>query len=166
MDQLACSLGQEGELLAVLCQPSNILGHLPIPTGLKFWAIDSGAYHSVAGDNYSRVRAAAFMGLQYVKQAMQVWDCVPCHGHQFRCAELVRSVASTVWDSDALQHKKSVQETQQVAPDKRKHTRSIPPMKEPCYLAELSPSLWESGILDLTPEDVLGEGVPVCEQVG
>lgn len=72
MDQMACSLGQQDELLAVLCQPGQIVGRLPVPAGLKFWAVDSGAYHSVAGDSYSRVRTAAFMGLQYVKRAVQV----------------------------------------------------------------------------------------------
>lgn len=33
-------------------------------------------------------------------------------------------------------------------------------MKEPRYLTEVSPSLWESGILDLVPEEVLGKGAP------
>lgn len=108
MDQLACSLGQEGELLAILCQPGQVVGHLPIPNGLKFWAIDSGAYHSVAGDSYSRVRTAAFMGLQYVKQAMQVWDSVSYHVHEYRCAVLVCSVASNWWRCEVLQHKESM----------------------------------------------------------
>lgn len=76
MDQLACSLGREGELLAILCQPGHVVGRLPIPSGLRFWALDSGAYHSVAGDVYSRVRTAAFMGLQYVKRGLQVRVCV------------------------------------------------------------------------------------------
>lgn len=51
-----------------------------------------------------------------------------------------------------------MQEIRNTSPEKRRETRSIPPMKQPCYLAQVSPSLWESGIFKLTPEEVLGQG--------
>lgn len=72
MDHVVCCVGQKDHLVAILCQPDQIVAQIPVPRGLKFWAIDSGAYHSISGDSYSRVRAAAFMGLEYVKRAVQV----------------------------------------------------------------------------------------------
>ncbi|HUG43014.1 MAG TPA: galactokinase family protein [Acidobacteriota bacterium] len=62
MDQMTAVFGQTGRLLALLCQPARLEGALPIPDGLRFWGIDSGVRHQVSGEDYGRVRAAAFMG--------------------------------------------------------------------------------------------------------
>ncbi len=42
MDQMASSLGDEGMLLALRCQPAEILGTVAIPPTIKFWGVDSG----------------------------------------------------------------------------------------------------------------------------
>ena len=52
MDQMACALGREGELLTLLCQPHCIEGETPIPRHTRFWGIDSGVRHSVGGSDY------------------------------------------------------------------------------------------------------------------
>jgi len=62
MDQMAVMHGEEGELLALLCRPAEIVASMPLPRTLAAWAIDSGLPHAVSGDAYRRVRCAAFMG--------------------------------------------------------------------------------------------------------
>ena len=62
MDQMAVALGRESHLLALRCQPAEVLGHLPLPPGVAVWGIDSGVRHDVAGEDYGSVRTAAFMG--------------------------------------------------------------------------------------------------------
>lgn len=63
MDQMTSSLGHAGKLLALLCQPAEVLGHVTIPPQLRFWGIDSGIRHAVSGADYGTVRVGAFMGL-------------------------------------------------------------------------------------------------------
>lgn len=63
MDQVTCSLGRAGKLLALRCQPAELLGHDPVPPGVAFFGISSGVKHSVGGGRYTRARCAAFMGL-------------------------------------------------------------------------------------------------------
>ena len=48
-----------------LC-PLQILPSCIIPQGIKFWGVDSGVRHSVGGNDYGSVRAAAFMGLKII----------------------------------------------------------------------------------------------------
>lgn len=69
MDQLTSALGKPGHLLRIRCQPAVVEGFVPIPPGLTFYGIDSGAKHSVAGAAYSTVRAAAFMGYRILAEA-------------------------------------------------------------------------------------------------
>jgi galactokinase len=63
MDQVTCALGRAGKLLALRCQPAELLGHDPVPPGVSFFGISSGVKHSVGGGRYTRARCAAFMGL-------------------------------------------------------------------------------------------------------
>ncbi|MGQ9697142.1 MAG: GHMP family kinase ATP-binding protein, partial [Armatimonadota bacterium] len=63
MDQVTSALGRENELLALLCQPHEVLGTHRLPAGCHLLAIDSGVKHSVGGSRYTRARTAAFMGL-------------------------------------------------------------------------------------------------------
>jgi galactokinase len=63
MDQVTCALGRAGKLLALRCQPAELLGHDPVPPGVAFFGISSGVKHSVGGGRYTRARCAAFMGL-------------------------------------------------------------------------------------------------------
>ncbi|KAI3438985.1 hypothetical protein D9Q98_001398 [Chlorella vulgaris] len=68
MDQMTAALGQRARLLALRCQPAEVLGSVDIPAHLQFWGVDSGKPHSVGASDYSHVRVGAFMGLRIVSQ--------------------------------------------------------------------------------------------------
>lgn len=68
MDQLTAACGEEGRLLALLCQPGELKGTLELPRGLAVWGIDSGIRHSVGGADYATVRTAAFMGYRMIAE--------------------------------------------------------------------------------------------------
>lgn len=61
--QMASTLGRQGQLLALLCQPAEVQGCVPIPAHARVWGVDSGVRHSVGGSDYGAVRVGAFMGL-------------------------------------------------------------------------------------------------------
>lgn len=69
MDQMTSVAGRERHLLALRCQPAQIVGHLPLPPELALWGIDSGVRHCVAGEDYGSVRTAAFMGYRILAEA-------------------------------------------------------------------------------------------------
>ena len=69
MDQLASMLGEADHLLALRCQPAQVLGLHRVPETWRFWGIDSGVRHAVSGADYGSVRAAAFMGYRYIADA-------------------------------------------------------------------------------------------------
>ena len=62
MDQMTSACGRSDSLLALLCQPAEIVANIPIPAEVAFWGLDSGERHAVSGADYGDVRAAAFMG--------------------------------------------------------------------------------------------------------
>jgi galactokinase len=62
MDQMASICGEAGSLMALLCQPAEFQGDIPLPEGLAVWGIDSGLRHAVTGADYGAVRVGAFMG--------------------------------------------------------------------------------------------------------
>lgn len=64
MLQMSSALGQPSQLLALLCQPAEVQGCVPLPPGLAVWGIDSGLRHCVGGSDYGAVRVGAFMGLR------------------------------------------------------------------------------------------------------
>jgi galactokinase len=66
MDQMTSVRGESNRLLALLCQPAEVLGSIAIPEGLRFWGIDSGIRHSVSGADYGQVRTGAFMGYRMI----------------------------------------------------------------------------------------------------
>jgi L-arabinokinase len=66
MDQIAVTLGRADELLALRCQPAELLPAVPIPAGLAFFGIDSGVRHAVSGAEYTAVRTGAFMGYRMI----------------------------------------------------------------------------------------------------
>ena len=66
MDQTTSTCGQDNRLLAILCQPAEILGVIAIPGEIGFWGLDSGIRHSVSGSDYGSVRAGAFMGQRII----------------------------------------------------------------------------------------------------
>ena len=69
MDQMTAACGEEGRLLALLCQPAELLPPVDIPGDVAFYGIDSGLSHEVSGGDYHSVRVAAFMGYRLLAQA-------------------------------------------------------------------------------------------------
>ena len=67
MDQMTCVFGDAEALLALLCQPADLLPAVPIPEEVTFWGIDSGERHAVRGSDYGTVRCGAFMGLRMLE---------------------------------------------------------------------------------------------------
>ena len=45
MDQMASSLGAAGSLLALRCQPAEVLPPVALPPHVRLWGIDSGIRH-------------------------------------------------------------------------------------------------------------------------
>jgi L-arabinokinase len=68
MDQMTSVCGEAGRLLALLCQPAELLDAVAIPDEVAFWGIDSGIRHSVASAEYGTVRAGAFMGYRIIAE--------------------------------------------------------------------------------------------------
>ena len=68
MDQMASICGEAGSLMALLCQPAEFQGSLPLPDGLAVWGIDSGIRHDVTGADYGAVRVGAFMGYRILAE--------------------------------------------------------------------------------------------------
>ena len=66
MDQMSVTFGEANRLLALLCQPAELRGTVPIPENVAFWGIDSGVRHSVAGEDYVSARVGAFMGYRII----------------------------------------------------------------------------------------------------
>jgi L-arabinokinase len=66
MDQMTAALGRADQLLALLCQPAEVKGFLPLPPSVGLWGIDSGIRHAVSGSDYTSVRAGAFMGYRII----------------------------------------------------------------------------------------------------
>jgi L-arabinokinase len=62
MDQMTSICGEAGSLMALLCQPAEFRGSVPMPDALRVWGIDSGIRHAVTGADYGAVRVGAFMG--------------------------------------------------------------------------------------------------------
>ena len=62
MDQVTSTLGEEGKLLALKCQPHEILKNVSIPSGFEVIGINSNVKHSVGGSKYTGARIGAFMG--------------------------------------------------------------------------------------------------------
>ncbi|KAJ8766051.1 hypothetical protein K2173_020567 [Erythroxylum novogranatense] len=67
MDQMTSACGEANKLLAMVCQPAEVIGLVEIPTHIRFWGIDSGIRHSVGGADYGSVRIGAFMGREIIK---------------------------------------------------------------------------------------------------
>jgi galactokinase len=69
MDQMTAACGEANHLLALLCQPAEIQGTVPVPPDVCFWGIDSGVRHAVSGADYGSVRVGAFMGYRMLAEA-------------------------------------------------------------------------------------------------
>lgn len=51
MDQMTSALGQAGTLLALRCQPAEMLDPVAVPSSIRLWGIDSGIRHRQAGQD-------------------------------------------------------------------------------------------------------------------
>ncbi len=69
MDQITSACGLPDRLLLLRCQPGTIEGHIEVPAGYRFFGIESGIRHEVAGADYGTVRTAAFMGYRIIAEA-------------------------------------------------------------------------------------------------
>ncbi|NOZ62161.1 MAG: GHMP kinase [Calditrichaeota bacterium] len=68
MDQMTAVFGRENELMALLCQPAQLLAPVKIPDEIEFFGLDSGVRHSVSGADYTSVRVGAFMGYRIIAE--------------------------------------------------------------------------------------------------
>ena len=68
MDQMTASCGETNRLLALRCQPAELLGMTAIPDEVAFWGLDSGVRHAVTGADYGSVRVGAFMGYRIIAE--------------------------------------------------------------------------------------------------
>lgn len=66
MDQMSVTCGEANQLLAMVCQPAELLGTISLPEELSVWGLDSGTRHSVGGGDYGSVRAGTFMGYRII----------------------------------------------------------------------------------------------------
>ncbi len=71
MDQMTSACGKQDRLLQLRCQPGTIEGYIDVPSGYRFYGIDSGLSHTVSGADYGTVRTAAFMGLRILTTATE-----------------------------------------------------------------------------------------------
>jgi L-arabinokinase len=70
MDQMTSACGRADHLLALLCQPAEILEQIEVPEEIAFWGIDSGIRHAVSGADYGSVRVGAFMGFRILAEVV------------------------------------------------------------------------------------------------
>jgi L-arabinokinase len=71
MDQMTSACGRANQLLALRCQPAELLDPVVIPADLMVWGIDSGVRHAVSGADYGSVRVGAFMGYRIIADMTQ-----------------------------------------------------------------------------------------------
>jgi galactokinase len=71
MDQMTSACGRANQLLALRCQPAELLEPVVIPADLMVWGIDSGVRHAVSGADYGSVRIGAFMGYRIIADITQ-----------------------------------------------------------------------------------------------
>jgi L-arabinokinase len=86
MDQMTSALGKRDRLLRLTCQPATLGGYSDVPSGYRFYGIDSGIRHAVTGADYGTVRTAAFMGYRMIAdiaglEAIVEGDRVRVHDH-------------------------------------------------------------------------------------
>lgn len=68
MDQMTSACGEADRLLALICQPAELLGTIQLPEELAVWGLDSGMSHSIGGGDYGSVRAGTFMGYAIIAE--------------------------------------------------------------------------------------------------
>ncbi|KAI3987570.1 hypothetical protein MKX01_021482 [Papaver californicum] len=130
MDQMASACGESNKLLAMVCQPAEVLGLVMIPTHIRFWGIDSGIRHSVGGADYGSVRIGAFMGRKIIKSIASV------------------SLSNSSFSANTPE---LVNELEEDSNELREAEASLD------YLCNLSPHRYEAVYEQKLPESILGE---------
>ncbi|XP_071722454.1 L-arabinokinase-like [Rutidosis leptorrhynchoides] len=128
MDQMTSACGEANKLLAMVCQPAEVIGHVEIPNHIRFWGIDSGIRHSVGGADYGSVRIGAFMGRKIIKSTAS--------------AILSQSINSNGINSDVLEDDGTELLESEASLD---------------YLCNLCPHRYEARYVKMLPESLLGE---------
>uniref|UniRef100_A0A5B7ACR5 Putative L-arabinokinase-like n=1 Tax=Davidia involucrata TaxID=16924 RepID=A0A5B7ACR5_DAVIN len=129
MDQMTSACGEANKLLAMICQPAEIVGLVDIPSHIRFWGIDSGIRHSIGGADYGSVRVGAFMGLSMIK-----------------------SIASTMLSPTlSAENGENRDELEEDGAELLKTEASID------YLCNLSPHRYEAHYDKLLPDSMLGD---------
>lgn len=129
MDQMTSACGETNKLLAMICQPAEVVGHVEIPGHIRFWGIDSGIRHSVGGADYGSVRIGTFMGRKMIKS--------------MAAAVLSRSLPS----SNGISH----YELEEEGGELLEVEASLD------YLCNLAPHRYEALYAKMLPESMLGE---------
>ncbi|KAK4389063.1 L-arabinokinase [Sesamum angolense] len=127
MDQMTSACGEANKLLAMVCQPAEVLGLVDIPSHVRVWAIDSGIRHSVGGADYGSVRIGAFMGRKIIKSV---------------ASDLLSESCANGVTSDDLEEDGVELLEKEAALD---------------YLCNLSPHRYEALYVKRLPETLLGE---------
>lgn len=66
MDQVTCLFGEQDKLLPLKCQPHEISAMIPVPSGIQFVGVHTGAPSNTARTNYNQTRTATFMGRKII----------------------------------------------------------------------------------------------------
>ncbi|KAI4316185.1 hypothetical protein L6164_024189 [Bauhinia variegata] len=127
MDQMTSACGEANQLLAMICQPAEIVGLVEIPNHIRFWGIDSGIKHSVGGADYGSVRIGTFMGLKMIKS---------------RASEVLSEISASGMNRDEVE-KEDIELLEKEA--------SLD------YLCNLPPHRFESLYVKTIPESITGE---------
>ncbi|KAI5673041.1 hypothetical protein M9H77_13405 [Catharanthus roseus] len=128
MDQMTSACGESNKLLAMVCQPAEVLGLVDIPSHIKVWGIDSGIRHSVGGTDYGSVRVGAFMG-----------------------RKIIRSTASTLLSRSLSPNGIIPDDAEEDGTELLEEEASLD------YLCNLSPHRYEALYAKMLPESMLGE---------
>ncbi|KAL2548136.1 L-arabinokinase [Forsythia ovata] len=128
MDQMTSACGEANKLLAMICQPAEVLGLVDVPSHIRFWGIDSGIRHSVGGADYGSVRIGAFMG-----------------------QKIIRSVASKLLPESLTANGMSADDLEEDGVELLEAEASLD------YLCNLSPHRYEALYVKQLPESMLGE---------
>ncbi|KAL3361520.1 hypothetical protein AABB24_014411 [Solanum stoloniferum] len=128
MDQMTSACGEANKLLAMICQPAEVLGLVDIPGHIRVWGIDSGIRHSVGGADYGSVRIGAFMG-----------------------REIVKSIASTLLSQSLSTNGRYPDDSEEGGVELLEAEASLD------YLCNLSPHRYEAMYAKMLPDSLIGE---------
>ncbi|KAI3437298.1 uncharacterized protein J3R85_005551 [Psidium guajava] len=129
MDQMTSACGEANKLLAMVCQPAEVIGLVEIPRHVRFWGIDSGIRHSIGGADYGSVRIGAFMGRSIIKYtASTMLSGTLSNGNGTNQDELEEDGLELLENEASLD-----------------------------YLCNLSPHRYEALYASMLPESILGE---------